>query len=208
MKVIVFGANGRTGKYIVQYALNEGHEVTAYLRDKAKLPVEHQNLTFIEGDAYDKEKIENAVEGNEIVISALGQANISGQVNLMGDAMKLIIPAMKKHGIKRLLAVGGLGVLQANETTLRMDMQGFPDIYKPVSAGHLRVYMLLKDSGLEWTFVCCPDIPDAPKTGDYKLKRDYAAPGNFTINTGDVADFMIKEMEANNFLNTRVGISS
>lgn len=208
MKVIVFGANGRTGKYIVQYALDAGHKVTAYLRDKNKLSIAHNNLLFIEGDAYDNDKIEMAIQGHNVVISALGQSDITGQVNLMGDAMQLIIPAMKKHGVKRVLAVGGLGVLQANETTVRMDMPGFPDVYRPVSEGHFRVYMLLKDSGLNWTFVCCPDIPDAPKTGSYKVEKDYAATGNFTINTGDIADFMVKEMEADNFLGTRVGISN
>ena len=208
MKVVVFGANGRTGKYIVQYALDAGHEVTAYLRDKNKLVVSHPNLHFIEGDVYNEQKVSEAIAGQDVVISALGQNDISGEVNLMSDAMKLIVPAMEKHGVKRVLAIGGLGVLQANETTVRMDMQGFPALYRGVSEGHFKVYMVLKDSGLDWTFVCCPDIPDGPRTGDYKFKKDYAPAGKFSINTGDIADFMVKEMEANNFLNTRVGLTN
>jgi putative NADH-flavin reductase len=208
MKVVVFGANGRTGKYIVQYALDAGHEVAAYVRDKNKLAVSHPQLAIIEGDVYDQQKIEAAIAGRDVVISALGQSDISGEVNLMSDAMKLIVPAMKNNGVKRVLAIGGLGVLQANETTVRMDMQGFPAMYRGVSEGHFKVYMVLKDSGLDWTFVCCPDIPDAPRTGDYKFKKDYAPGGKFSINTGDIADFMVKEMEANNFLNTRVGLSN
>lgn len=41
MRLAVFGATGGTGRQLVEQALAQGHEVTAVVRDPARLPVEH-----------------------------------------------------------------------------------------------------------------------------------------------------------------------
>ncbi|HRN93969.1 MAG: SDR family oxidoreductase [Chitinophagales bacterium] len=208
MKISVIGANGRTGKHIVEQALAKGWQVVAYLRNKEKLPIENSNLSFVEGDAYDTAKISEAIQDSDAVISALGQSNITGDVSLMSDGMKHIIPAMEKHHIKRVIAVGGLGALQANETTLIKDLPDFPAAYKNVSEGHFKVFDVLRKTNLDWTFICCPDLPDGEKTGAYHLRKDFVPKGEGKIFTGDVADFILKELEANQYLKTRVGISN
>ena len=52
MKILLFGATGRTGKIILQKALNDGHEVTAIVRDPSKL--EGINVNIIKGTPYDR----------------------------------------------------------------------------------------------------------------------------------------------------------
>jgi putative NADH-flavin reductase len=209
MKIIVFGATGRTGKYVVQYGLEAGHEVTAFVRDASKLNLQHPGLHLVTGDVAEKEKVETAVQGNDIVISTLGTNQIEGPaVNLMSDAMKIFAEAMNKYGIKRVLAVGGLAVLQLNETMQMLDKPDYPALYKNVGEGHNKVYKVLKATELDWTFVCCPDIIDGPRTGNYNVKKDYPAEGLSQIFTGDLADFIVREMMANKFLKTRVGIAN
>lgn len=208
MKITVIGANGRTGKHIVEQALAKGWQVVAYLRNKEKLPIVNPNLSFVEGDAYNSEKISVALQGSNAVISALGQSNITGDVSLMSDGMRHIIPAMEKHNIKRVIAVGGLGALQANENTLIKDLPDFPTAYKNVSEGHFKVFDVLRKTNLDWTFVCCPDLPDGEKTGNYHLRKDFVPKGTGKIFTGDVADFILNELEENQYLKTRVGISN
>jgi putative NADH-flavin reductase len=208
MKITVIGANGRSGRKIVEEALSKSWTVTAFLRNRSKLPIEHPNLSFVEGDVYDTEKISQAIAGAEAVVSALGQSDISGEVNLMSDGMKNILPAMQHHGVTRVIAIGGMGVLQANESIYIKDLPDFPAIYKNVSEGHFKVYELLKQADVDWTFLCCPYIPDGEKTGVYEVRKDYMPPGKQQIFTGDIAHFVINELEQNNFLRTRVGISN
>lgn len=206
--MIVFGAAGRTGKMVVKYALEAGHHVTAFDHDHS-VTLTDPNLNQLHGSVYDREKVFDAIKGHDVVISTLGVRQIDGDaVNLMSDAMKLFVEAMDQYGIKRVLAVGGLAVLQLNEQMQMIDRPDYPAEYKNVGEGHNKVYKVLKDTALDWTFVCCPDIIDGERTGHYNVNKDYPARGKFQIFTGDLADFLLKEMEANNFLKTRVGIAN
>lgn len=205
-KVIVFGAAGRTGKYIVQYALEAGHDVTAFVH-KSQYPLNHPNLKLVTGDVYEEKVVREAIRGNEVVISAIGTKQIEGEaVNLMSDAMKLFVKIMMEYGIKRVLAVGGLAVLQFNETMQMIDKSDYSSTYRNIGKGHNKVYKVLLDTTLDWTFVGCPDIIDGAKTGNYRVKKDYLPEGLYKINTGDLADFLVKEMAEDQFLQTRVGI--
>jgi putative NADH-flavin reductase len=81
----------------------------------------------------------------------------------------------------------------------------FPDKYKPVTKEHLKAYEHLKNSKLDWTFVCPPMILNEPASESYEVKKDFPT-GWPEINAGDIADFMIKELKENNFVGSRVGI--
>ena len=208
--IIVFGAAGRTGKFIVQYALEAGHKVTAFVLHASHLNVSQPQLEVIAGDVLNEhEKVKAAIKGKDVVISSLGTNQIDGDaVNLMSDAMKVFVAAMSEYGIKRVLAVGGLAVLQMNETIQLIDKPDYPAQYKNVGEGHNKVYKVLRQTNLDWTFVCCPNIIDGPRTGKYNVNKDYPAEGQFQIFTGDLADFIVKEMSENKFLATRVGIAN
>ena len=208
--IVVFGAAGRTGKYLVEYALLAGHKVTAFDRHAANENTpRHENYTHVAGDVYNQEHVDKAIEGKDVVISAIGTNQIDGPaVNLMSDGMKAFTTAMKKHGVKRVLAVGGLAVLQLNPTTQLIDKPDYPAEYKNVGIGHNKVYHVFLETDLDWTFVCCPNIMDAPRGGKYNVNKDYPAEGLFEISTGNLADFILKEMEENKFLKTRVGIAN
>jgi uncharacterized protein YbjT (DUF2867 family) len=61
MTVVIFGATGRTGTRAVEYALNDQHEVVAFVRNKDKLALRHDNLVIVEGDIYDAQAVERAL---------------------------------------------------------------------------------------------------------------------------------------------------
>ena len=42
MQITVFGASGGIGKHAVEYALEKGYFVTAYLRNPDKLKIQHE----------------------------------------------------------------------------------------------------------------------------------------------------------------------
>jgi putative NADH-flavin reductase len=72
MKLLIFGANGGTGRQLVAQALAQGHLVTAFVRNPAKLPLGHQNLRIAQGDALRYDTVERALSGQDAVLSALG----------------------------------------------------------------------------------------------------------------------------------------
>ena len=72
MRVVIFGPTGGTGRRLVERAIAEGHEVTAFVRNPSKLTARHSRLRVVVGDAFDPEKVLEAVAGNEAVICVLG----------------------------------------------------------------------------------------------------------------------------------------
>lgn len=72
MKLLIFGATGGTGRQLVEQALAQGHTVTAFARDPAKITTKHANLRVAQGDMLQPASIEAAVAGHGAVLSALG----------------------------------------------------------------------------------------------------------------------------------------
>jgi len=68
MKVIVFGATGRVGGHLVEQALENGHTVTAFVRDRKKLDDSNENLQFYEGDVMDPATVKTTVSGHDAVL--------------------------------------------------------------------------------------------------------------------------------------------
>jgi len=102
MNILILGATGRVGSQIVTYALHDSHHVTVLVRTKEKIQINHGNLTIIQGNVLNKDDIVRALNGIDIVISAL---NTDGTTTL-SESMPLIIEAMENEGIKRIITYG------------------------------------------------------------------------------------------------------
>ena len=76
MKIAVFGATGGTGKQVVQQALAAGDQVTALVRDPAKLAVDSANLTVVTGNVLDAAKVEETLQGADAVVVSLGNTRL------------------------------------------------------------------------------------------------------------------------------------
>ena len=53
MNVIIFGATGSLGRHLVEQALSQGHQVTAFARHPEKLNIGHERLKAVAGDVLD-----------------------------------------------------------------------------------------------------------------------------------------------------------
>lgn len=67
MRVTVFGGTGPTGLLLINQALAEDPEVTAYTRSPSKLPT-HERLTAVQGQLDDAAAITEAVRGSDAVL--------------------------------------------------------------------------------------------------------------------------------------------
>jgi putative NADH-flavin reductase len=209
MKLIIFGATGLVGKQLVQQALFKKHHVKAFGRNVYTTDyLETENLELVQGALFDEGEVFKALKNCDAVISAIG-GSMDGTDKTRTLGMKNIIEQMQKAGVKRIIAIGGLGVLNADESSMLVDTDDYPLEYKAVGLEHKKAFELLNESGLDWTFVCPPNIMNEGPTGHYITKADYPPDqNNYKINAGDLAMFMLNELVKNEYTQHRVGISN
>lgn len=202
MEICVFGAGGRVGRRLCEYAHSDGHHVTAFARDAAGVPA---GVATVEGDAADTDAVARAVTGADAVCSALGPED--GDTTAFADGMDTIVGAMEAAGVDRLVAVSAAGILQATPTRLRLDTADFPAQLEPVAAAHWTVYERLSASALSWTLACPPQMPDGAPTNYYRTAVDYLPEGGQSISTGDVAAFCFDVLVSGRHVGERVGVA-
>src|SRR5215470_8550797 len=95
-RLLVLGATGGTGRHIVSQALEAGHAVTAYVRDRARLEVKHEQLRGVEGAIADAATgLQEAMHGQQVVISALGRGMSLHSDHLIQRCVPPILSSMK-----------------------------------------------------------------------------------------------------------------
>lgn len=208
MKIIVFGATGQVGLQVIQQAIWRGHSVKAYGRNVFDIGFTDEKLELVKGALFDEQEVLNALKGCDAVISAIGGA-FDGTDKTRSLGMKNIVLQMQKAKVQRIVAVGGMGILNADEHTLLIDTESYPKEFIPVGNEHRKAFEYLQQSALDWTFVCSPNIVNDGPTGNYITSRDYPPqPNNMQITAGDLAQFMLNELEKNEYIKARVGITS
>jgi len=80
LKVCVIGASGKLGRYMVQHALDRGHQVVGVCREASvgKLDAFRDRITVIPGATDDRDVIERAVAGCDGVLTVLVPRGVHG----------------------------------------------------------------------------------------------------------------------------------
>lgn len=195
-KIAIFGATGNTGLATVKAAINAGYEVTAFVRDRAKLPSDISVAKVIQGDVCNKDDVMKAVEGQHGVIIVLGTRNDLGPTTVMSDGTENILEAMKTCGVKR--------VSCCISSFLFWEKAKVPEKYRPVTEDHERMLDALKASDREWVAVMPPHIAEEPAKGNYVIKND--APVGRVISKYDLAEILVKCLCSEENVGHAVGI--
>lgn len=120
MKLTVFGATGGVGQEIVRQALASGHQVTAVVRDPARLAVTGAGLEVFRADLADPEALRSAVAGRDAVLSGLG-ARSRKDVGVAARLTRSVLRSMEAEGVRRLLVVSAAPVGPAPERQTLLD---------------------------------------------------------------------------------------
>ncbi|MEL5957072.1 NAD(P)H-binding protein [Streptomyces sp. CLV115] len=194
MRITVFGATGGVGQEIVRQALAAGHEVTAVVRDPARLPVPLSDVrvhTVARMD--DPEALREAVAGRDAVLSALGSRGRKAD----GVAERLtgsVLAAMEAEGVRRLLVVSAapVGPRPADDPLPdRLARKVIGAVLKEVYADLTLMEAALARSATDWTSVRPPKLTDGPLTGKYRTVVGGAPRSGRTISRADVAHAML-----------------
>src|SRR5437870_6774722 len=103
LRILVIGATGGTGRQLVRQALEQGHQVTAFVRKPKKLKIEHPNLRVVKGNVLDYASVELAVRDQNAVVCALGHKRWFYLNRILSGGTRNILRAMKTCGVPRLV---------------------------------------------------------------------------------------------------------
>ena len=194
MKLTILGATGATGTCLTEQALAAGHDVTAVVRDPARLAVPADpRLRTVTADVMDPASITPAIAGADAVISAVGPRG-TGPTTIIRDSVASIIQAMHETGTRRLLEVSGSVVADEGESPyLRYLLKPLArrTFLRHVCADMRRGESEIRDSNLDWTIFRPPSLTGKAATGAYRTAIDRNLPHGFTISRADLAACML-----------------
>ncbi len=209
MKLVIFGPTGMIGSRIVDEALSRAHQVTAITRDPSRFSISHQNLTILAGNALDPASVVDVVKGHDAVLSAIGTSGSS--VEVIADAARSLIEGLSQVGIRRLVVVGGAGVLEVEPGVEFVDSPNFFEAYRPLALVHRQAYNLYKTSDLDWTFVCpSAEIAPGERTGNFQIGADRLLTnekGESRISAEDFAIAFVNEVETPQYIHHRLTVA-
>jgi putative NADH-flavin reductase len=204
MRLAVFGGAGRVGRHVVRGALERGCEVTALVREPEP-PV--PGVRHLVGDVLDPRHVEAVLDGAHAVLSSLGTPSVEYPGTLLEDGMRTITGAMRRLGVRRIIAVAGSGILDHPEGGLLHDRPEFPAIYRAISRAHAGTWHALRDSRLDWTLVCTTTQVSGARPDAVRAVADRLPAGGTEIAVEDVARFMLGQIDDARYLARRVGLS-
>ncbi|MFF8642397.1 NAD(P)-dependent oxidoreductase [Streptomyces sp. NPDC015345] len=209
MKLTVFGATGGIGGEIVRQALTAGHQVTAVVRDPARLAVEGEGLEVFRADLRDAEALRAAVTGRDAVLSGLG-ARKRSDAGIAAELTRSMVRALEAEGVRRLLVVSAAPVGPPAERQPLVDKAMglvvsavLKDVYVDLRAMEAE----LARSATDWTSVRPPRLQDKPVTGVYrKVVGGTPRSGRF-IGRADVAHAMLAMIDDPSTVKQGVGVA-
>lgn len=184
MRIVVFGANGGTGRRLVQQALDAGHEVRAVTRQPRSFPVRRAGLEVTVADV----TADAPVDGADVVLSTLGVPFSRHPVTLYSRGTATILTAMRRHGVRRLV------VISSSATEPHRHAEGGfllnriiqPLVTATVGKSTYRdmraMEALVRASGVDWTIVRPSGLFDSDSVTRYRLSED-RSDGVFTSRT-------------------------
>jgi len=196
MRIVVFGASGGTGRELVKQALALGHEVTVFVRNPAAF-TGGDRLHVVVGDALNEKAVAEGIVGQQAVLSALGGS--LGDNTLLPESIGHILAAMKRHGVRRLIALGASGVWPGAVQRLSAPMRAMARVLeatllkKPFQAQRA-MQMRIQASETDWTVVQPPRLLNKPGTGRYRVDAEALPAGGVQIARADVATFMLVQL--------------
>jgi putative NADH-flavin reductase len=111
VRLVVLGATGRTGRLLVDQALDRGHEVVAYVRRPEAVPA-RPGLAVVAGQLGDLPGLTTVMAGADAVLCAIGPKGVKDLVgtHLMRATLPVVAAAMTAAGVRRLVLMSAYGV--------------------------------------------------------------------------------------------------
>ena len=209
MKLLIIGGTGRTGQELIKQALEQGHHLTALVRNPGRVKVEHANLKVIKGNVLDPREVREVMAGQDAVLSALGHKRFFIKTSILSEGTRNIIHAMEEHHVNRFICITSLGI---NDSRFKLGLYYtlfvIPVIVFFYFRDKAKQEKIIQNSPLAWTIVRPGQFTNGKKTGKYKHGANL---GSYIltkmISRADVAHFMLGQLSDDTYLRKTVGIT-
>ena len=203
MTIALLGATGMVGGFVLEQALEQGYQVRALARTPQKLEAFKDRIAIIKGDARDPKALEALLNGSDVVVSTLGPVKADGDAAKMisTTASGHIVKLMPEYGIERYIVVSGAAVVMPGDN--RNFTGWLMRTMVLISLGHTLTdkqaeYELLAASDVQWTLLRCPLID--PEPFRQKPVASLETPGSFNLRAGELAHFLIQQIESEQYV--------
>ena len=196
-KLLIIGASRGIGRETVKAALAAGHSVRALARSAWIIPIQNPGLEKVPGNALDSSTIRSALQGVDVVVQTLGvdiaPRSIFERTTLFSQSTRILVDAMKATGVKRLIAVTGLGAGDSRgHGGLLYDAVVFPLFLKRVyDDKDVQEWIVRSD----WTIVRPGLLTNRPVIGRYRILTAAHDWRFGLISRADVADFIVRQVD-------------
>lgn len=203
MKIIVFGANGRTGQEVIEQAISSGIEVTAFVRNADNIKVKSDKLSIIVGQATRYEDVRKAIVGHDAVISCIGGPGSKVSTTIT-DITKNIVDAMNETGVKRIAQVASAGV-HGELKGVMGKIVSF--MLKNPLKDHAGAYRKLQEGGVNYTLARPMSLTEGVFTGVYRESEEGIPEKGRNISRADVAHFLLKAIQDDKYIRKSIGLA-
>jgi len=118
MKILILGASGGCGRWLVRLAIERGMEVRALVREQTPFD-EPDGVELLRGDVLKSSVLDQALDGCAVIASALGVkrrhawnpwSRVDSPREFTTAVTRLLLSAMPRHEITRLVCISAGGV--------------------------------------------------------------------------------------------------
>ncbi|HTD99179.1 MAG TPA: NAD(P)H-binding protein [Mucilaginibacter sp.] len=206
MHILILGPTGRTGRLLVQEALNRGHKVNVLVGHKGSLLVNPDLVTVFEGTALNKYTLAEAMHGCDAVLSTLNISRVSDfpwaklrtSIDFLSLSMKNIIVAATEQQVNRIIVTTAWGVAETRKDIpfwFRF-LVDHSNIRYPY-LDHERVEEMLEKSDLDYTAVRPTGLTNSKEKKEIKVSLNNIPKPSIYISRQNVALFMLDILENN-----------
>lgn len=224
MKLAITAATGGVGEQLLRQGLDAGHDVTAVVRNPAKIPAALRSARVVTADLAGPQPgvLEAAIAGADAVLSGLGPAS-SASAGIATRGTQAIAAAMHATGVKRLVVISAapVGTVPSpghpspprhdpgdgffmRQVGARVARVAFGKVYADLA----RMEDLLRDSGLDWTAIRPPKLTNKALTGHYRTATGQNVRGGWSVPRADVAHLMLAVLGRPETIGQIIGIAS
>lgn len=210
MKIVVFGANGKTGLLLLEQALASGHQVVAYIRRAGTIQFTHPNLKICIGRLNESLRIKDAIEGADVCISALGGHSITKHSADFIAGIHHIVTSMEELGVKRLIYLSSMGAGDSRANMCACARLVLADIMLRIPlADHTNNEKRIAKSTLQWTVVRPGSLNNGPMEKELKVVcKKISLLVDSSVSRASVAAFMLEQIENEKYIKKYVCLTS
>lgn len=149
MRILLLGANGRTGREVIRAAMEEQHEVSAVVRAASRLEgVEHHGVRVRVGDPCSASALREWLPGHDVVISVLGPRwPTRDAARVYEDSATALVDAMRASAPRRLIVTSSALLFPTRSWAVRLMSR----MVTPIVSAARRMEGCIRESHVDWT---------------------------------------------------------